>query len=1198
MIIIGNKLGETFKYRITARKRLVLSVSKIRKYTMTINQVFNRLLGMAIVFILSTVIVVPLLVISESSELPPTEPGGGGSNCGYCKIWEPRYYCRPCSEECGVGSPDYDECYELCCDTKPEFPCGECTVLTIMDRVCEYQCNDCQVCAGDNQYDAVCVDKCKSDEHCWAGSCYKYCGGTKPTLGVTYGDYEYLVSNPPSNTNWHHVDSTPLSACEWTCSPGYTFEDGACILSGCGDFGSIAVSGREICRTITGVKGGFADTGCPSKEYAYFTNVGDNVNLYCRDTCGGSKCGCSGFLCSGCTPGSRVPYQNCHAKCNEINGNCDTECVSAEDCYPKNGVETAAHQAGCVYESEGTSCTVDSDGSAGECNDKGQCIPVVTTKDCTGTPPTGAGVLIFSSTYQSNAAPATTSWNYVDFTPTVACQWSCSENYVKSGNGCASDRKACTGTTPNGSGVILGASTYSSTSAPSITFWNYVDSNSLLACQWTCAEGYTRSGNGCTAESEEKTCGGTPPSGAGVLLGSATYASDLPPANTNWNYVTSTTLSACQWTCDVGYTRNGNTCEAESAEECTSGVCCDTTIGKFRPSGYQCRASAGVCDVAEYCTGSSNLCPADSFKSRSEICSTGSWSCSGNKDTTAPDSCQRIRNVQYCSGSRASCDGVTATQTENAPSGQVCHNGNFVKGSSTYYAFDSDYNRCSKPNSPETGFGGAIVKDVYACNGANGRGRDVGDVSRLCSSYGSGYGCCYDAGSEAFCDIFGNQAYNYWDFGTPDQTSYDYCVSLSGTRQVKDCKDDGGCKSEFQAKIDTGHSQAFYLCTDEFDCKRSCYAQPCFAGQYTCTDNYVDGTSVTYYCVNTTKSKFQSSFVFNPAGSNDNQRYCNENEYVTAAGECRIKPREPMGLCFLQEKCGKTGIDALWDTSPDCGGNKRSYCNFSSGALVLNMPDSVLKIAPEVDKSKIKGQGSFPHAGRVFGYNYVVYEPDADNSSAIGFSKLAKFNNDGTREESELYWDTCGDDGNVLERYSDPSFSTDSSSVFSKQYNCKCLNIDYPNYNLAICKTPPDLGNTPRKVITYTPSGKVHEKEEHDSQDAPPQSAPSQATDSLASPTSTADGATGSTGASAPTSEEDDEASEPTDTSGTVLTQVEWCTDKTILGECSATKIGYKCEDLKLVPKCTECGCPNFYICNTRTNECCRTLFGFTFGCI
>ena len=79
---------------------------------------------------------------------------------------------------------------------------------------------------------------------------------------------------------------------------------------------------------------------------------------------------------------------------------------------------------------------------------------------------------------------------------------------------------------------------------------------------------------------------------------------------------------------------------------------------------------------------------------------------------------------------------------------------------------------------------------------------------------------------------------------------------------------------------------------------------------------------------------------------------------------------------------------------------------------------------------------------------------------------------------------------------------------------------------------------------------------------------------------------------------EDDEASEPTDISETILTQVERCTDGTILGECSATKIGYKCEDLKLVPKCTECGCPYFYTCNARTDKCCRTFWGLTFGCI
>jgi hypothetical protein len=308
---------------------------------------------------------------------------------------------------------------------------------------------------------------------------------------------------------------------------------------------------------------------------------------------------------------------------------------------------------------------------------------------------------------------------------------------------------------------------------------------------------------------------------------------------------------------------------------------------------------------------------------------------------------------------------------------------------------------------------------------------------------------------------------------------------------------------------------------------------------------------------------------------------------------CNKKQSNFPNLCFLFDNCGKTGIASLFDVSDSCGG-KMGYCNFSSGEIVL-LNTNYVKI-PANTANPPRGQGEFPHAGRVFGYNYIVYEPDADNPNAIGFSKLAKFNNDGTREESELYWDTCSD-GRVLERYSDPSFSTDSSSVFSKQYNCECLNIDYPNYNLAICKTPPGSGYTPQKVITYTPSGEVYKEESHNPQDVPPQSAPSQDTESAASPTSTADGTTGSTDTSAPTSE-DDEASEPADTSETVLTQVQRCTDGTILGECSTTeaRMGYKCENLMLVPKCGECGCQQHYACDIRTQRCC--LFGLSWFCI
>ena len=55
-----------------------------------------------------------------------------------------------------------------------------------------------------------------------------------------------------------------------------------------------------------------------------------------------------------------------------------------------------------------------------------------------------------------------------------------------------------------------------------------------------------------------------------------------------------------------GIIKKGNlTCE------CISGDCCDGC--SYQPATYTCRAVAGVCDVAETCTGSSATCPANLY---------------------------------------------------------------------------------------------------------------------------------------------------------------------------------------------------------------------------------------------------------------------------------------------------------------------------------------------------------------------------------------------------------------------------------------------------------------------------------------------------------------------------------------------------------------------------------------------------------
>ncbi|HOI19090.1 MAG TPA: hypothetical protein PLX15_04485, partial [Candidatus Woesearchaeota archaeon] len=492
----------------------------------------------------------------------------------------------------------------------------------------------------------------------------------------------------------------------------------------------------------------------------------------------------------------------------------------------------------------------------------------------------------------------------------------CNANYVE-----------CGGEEPFGTGVIKGDTSYHTSYPPTNPNWNYIASGTPGTCQWTCQAGYTQSGNTCVLD--QIFCTGDIPSGSGVLLGLETYSSTTEPLINYWNYIASGTPGTCQWTCNSGFIRAGNTC---IWPQCTEGSCCNTTTGEFMPNGYLCRASAGVCDVAEYCTGNSKDCPTNSFKPNNEICGYGSWRCSGNKDAYAPNSCQRNRSVTYCSGSGASCNGRRATQVENASNGFVCDNGNFVRGDSTKYAFSSPFNSCLNDLYTD-GYGGARVKDVYACNGGNGpASTSCGHVTEYCNS---GQGCCYFNSSSnlAYCDDFGSQLYDYRNFGSADGTALDFCTN-NPKRQIKDCKNDSGCRNRDQAFSDTRHSQASYFCTNEHDCKRSCYAQPCSAGQYNCTDTFWNGTNKTYYCVNSTRIILQSNFVFNPKGNVPNEIYCYEDEY-NLNGLCSKKQSNYPTLCFLAENCGKTGIASLFDKSEKCGNTGLAYCNFSSGEIVL-----------------------------------------------------------------------------------------------------------------------------------------------------------------------------------------------------------------------------------------------------------------------
>src|SRR5207244_12258121 len=79
----------------------------------------------------------------------------------------------------------------------------------------------------------------------------------------------------------------------------------------------------------------------------------------------------------------------------------------------------------------------------------------------------------------------------------------------------------------------------------------------------------------------------------------------------------------------------GGGCDDDAADHCTgsSNACVDV----FQAARYTCRDSAGQCDVAETCPGTSGACPVDGFASSSTHCTGASQS--GACDDNAADHC-------------------------------------------------------------------------------------------------------------------------------------------------------------------------------------------------------------------------------------------------------------------------------------------------------------------------------------------------------------------------------------------------------------------------------------------------------------------------------------------------------------------------------------------------------------------------------
>ena len=202
----------------------------------------------------------------------------------------------------------------------------------------------------------------------------------------------------------------------------------------------------------------------------------------------------------------------------------------------------------------------------------------------------------------------------------------------------------------DGNAALVGASGKNSAQGAAYAF-TLVQTGAACTADADCASGFCTDGVCC-----DTACGGGATDDCQACSVAAGAAVDGICAAVSATHVCRASAGICDAaeTCDGSSTACPADTFASSSTVCraSNGVCdvAETCTGanaacpadSFRPSSTVCRLSAGVCDTAETCTGAAAACPADSFQPSSTVCRASAGVCDA---------------AEMCTGAAAACPG-------------------------------------------------------------------------------------------------------------------------------------------------------------------------------------------------------------------------------------------------------------------------------------------------------------------------------------------------------------------------------------------------------------------------------------------------------------------------------------------------------------------------------------------------------------
>ena len=332
-------------------------------------------------------------------------------------------------------------------------------------------------------------------------------------------------------------------------------------------------------------------------------------------------------------------------------------------------------------------------------------------------------------------AAATCTTGSTCFYESTCCKFNC--QYVGGTDISCSDNNVCTtGDVCNQVGECIGQAPVTTVACDDGLYCNGADTCANKTCS-AHAGNPCGAGGGCATTCNEATnsCESTP--GAPCADDGLGCSDDVCDANGNCTHPVKTAGTVCRASagvCDVAETCNG------------SSLACPSN--GFQPSGSTCRPSAGDCDVAEACTGTSASCPTDAFKSSSTTCRASAGDCDV---------------AENCSGTGASCpaDSFKSSSTTCRASAGVCdvaENCNGTSATCPANGFASSSTTC-RASTGEcdvaetcTGSSPACPADSKAANGT--ACTDDGNPCSLDRCDGTNVACQHPAGNAgAVCRV-------------------------------------------------------------------------------------------------------------------------------------------------------------------------------------------------------------------------------------------------------------------------------------------------------------------------------------------------------------------------------------------------------------------------------------------------------------